>query len=265
MAHTIQRYGWHPSNPDHRDLQADTAGLVVANEVDPRGSKPMPAIFNQLDLGSCTANAVGAALQYDLSIDRRLQGLGNAHRRSRLDLYYGERSLEGNLSNGDTGAMGRDGFKFAQQTGVLLEAIWTYDITTYQGPPPAGKRHKLTKPYVSVPQDDNSIRSVLSNQQTIAFGFTVYDSFEDPGVMDSGIVPMPLRNESTLGGHEILAVGYLAAYPNHVLCRNSWGTDIYQGLPGADVHGGGYLLFPLAYLTNPNLSGDLRTIVRAVV
>ena len=76
---------------------------------------------------------------------------------------------------------------------------------------------------------------------------------------------MPGRNESTLGGHEVLANGYLANYPDHVLCRNSWGTDVYQALQGADTYGGGYFLFPWQYLTDPSLAGDLRTIVRPVV
>src|SRR3954469_18118611 len=103
-----------------------------------------------------------------------------ARRRSRLDIYFGERSLEGELGQGDTGAYGRDGFKFAQQTGVLLESVWPYDITTYEGPPPADrKRHKLTKPYAAVQQNADHVKAVLSNQQLIAFVFTVYESFED--------------------------------------------------------------------------------------
>jgi C1A family cysteine protease len=56
-----------------------------------------------------------------------------------------------------------------------------------------------------------------------------------------------------LGGHEVLVVGYLAAYPNHALVRNSWGTG--WGI-------GGYFLMPWTFLLDSGFTGDLRTIVR---
>lgn len=255
---TYRPLGWKPSLPDHRDYKYEppSAGILLP-EVDPRGAKEMPVVYDQGQLGSCTGNAVAACLQYHLGLR-----LGHrAKRPSRLDIYYGERSLEGTLGQGDTGAMGRDGFKFAQKTGYLLESDWPYDISTFEGPPPMGTRHKLTQSYAAVAQDKTAIQTALSNNQTVAFGFSVYDSFEYQTTFDSGIVPMPSKSESQLGGHEVLAVGYLASHPNHVLVRNSWSADLYLGLPGADVHGGGYFLFPWQYLTNPDLSGDLRTIV----
>lgn len=249
----MRKYGFRPSPRDPRDKIADPAGLTILPEVDLRLG-PMPLIFDQGQLGSCTANAVAACLQYDMSLDRHLAGQGSAHRRSRLDIYYGERSLEGELGQGDTGAYGRDGFKFAQQTGVLLEEAWEYDIATYEGPPPVGyKRHKLMKPYAAVQKDKQHIQAVLSNKQMIAFGFTVFESFESAAVATSGIVPLPDGGEQRIGGHEVCAVGYLAEHPDHVLCRNSWG-------PGWGLRG--YFLFPWSYLLS-NLTSDLRTIVRA--
>ncbi len=210
----------------------------------------MPLVFDQLALGSCTANADCAALQYDLSLDLAPK---KARRRSRLDLYYGERSLEGSLGEGDTGAIGRDGFKYAQQTGVLLEQAWPYDITTYHGPPPAGRRHKLTKPYAAVTKTEEHIKAVLSNQQTVAIGFTVYDAFESAHVAEFGVVNMPGPSEYPLGGHEVLLVGYLADWPNHALARNSWGSDWALG---------GYFLWSWEYILS-SYTSDLRTIVRA--
>lgn len=255
---TYRPYGWRPSLPDHRDYQFEPpAAGVILPEVDPRGSKFMPLVYDQGQLGSCTGNAVAACLQYHLGVINSRK----ARRPSRLDIYYGERSLEGTLSQGDTGAYGRDGFKFATQTGYLLERIWPYDISTFEGPPPTGTRHKLTQPYAAVAQDKATIQAALSNNQTVAFGFSVYDSFEYQTTFDSGIVPMPAKSESQLGGHEVLAVGYLASHPDHALVRNSWGTDLYQGVPGADVYGGGYFLMPWAYITSSGLASDLRTIV----
>ena len=213
----------------------------------------MPAVFDQLKLGSCTANAVCAVDQFDISLDRQLAGQGNAHRRSRLDCYYGERSLEGELGQGDTGAYGRDAFKFAQQSGLLLEQVWPYDITTYNGPPPAGRRHKLTKPYAVVQQDVAHMKAVLSNKQMIAFGFEVYSYFETSQMDAQAILDMPRTGESRLGGHEPALVGYLAGYPNYAIARNSW---------SASWGDAGYFLISWAYLCS-DLVSDLRTIVRA--
>lgn len=248
---TPRRYGWRRSPEDQRDKIADPSGLTILPEVDLRKG-PMPLVFDQGQLGSCTANAVAACLQYDLSLDRRAIGQGNARRRSRLDIYYGERSLEGELGQGDTGAYGRDGFKFAQQTGVLLEERWAYDISTYEGPPPTGyKRYKLGKPYAAVQQDVDHIKAVLSNQQLVAFGFEVYSNFESTKTETTGVVDMPQGGR--LGGHEMVLVGYLQAHPGYFLARNSWGSSF--GL-------GGYCLFPEQYLTDSSLASDLRTIVR---
>jgi C1A family cysteine protease len=246
-----RKYGYRKSPPDHRDRIADPSGLTILPEVDLRQG-PMPLVFDQGQLGSCTANAVAACLQYDLSLDRHLLGQGSARRRSRLDIYYGERSLEGELGQGDTGAYGRDGFKFAQQTGVLLETVWPYDISTYEGPPPDDrKRHKLTKPYALVEKDISHMKAVLSNQQLIAFGVEVFESFEADPDLKSGIVPTP--SGASLGGHEMVVCGYLAAHPMYALVRNSWGSS--WGI-------GGYCLFPWDYLVG-TLASDHRTVVRS--
>lgn len=259
---TIARYGWKPSYPDPRDKVVDITGMPLANEVDPRGD--MPAMYNQSQLGSCTSNAVAAAMQYDMHVDGAAFAL---HRPSRLMLYYQERMIEGSLGQGDTGAYGRDGFKALKNYGWVPEREWPYHISRFQIDPPnvlwsEAATRKLTKPYAVVPQDEDSIVAVLSHKQTIAFGFSVFESFESTQALQSGIVPMPGSNESMLGGHEMLMIGYLESQPSYVLCRNSWGTDIYQGLQGADVYGGGYLLMPWEYIEDPNLTSDLRTIVR---
>jgi C1A family cysteine protease len=247
----IKRYGWKPSLPDHRDLLADTTGLTPLPEVDPRDK--MPEVFDQGQLGSCTANAVGAALEYDAMLDG-----APAATPSRLFIYYCERQLEGSLGQGDTGAMGRDGFKAARTFGTAPETDWPYDITKYADDPPQrawsdAAAHKMTKHYKSVPRSINQFKLVLSNQQTIAFGFSVYESFESPEVASTGIVPMPTPDEKQMGGHEVLAVGYLADQPNYVLVRNSWGSS--WGI-------GGYFLMPWQYLLSTDLASDFRTIVR---
>lgn len=251
LTRQIRRYGWRPSLPGSFDGIADTAGLRVETEVDLRTA--LPPVFDQGQLGSCTANATACAFQWDAILDGKFDGP-----LSRLWIYYGERKIEGTLGQGDTGAEGHDAYTVASTLGIPPESAWPYDISTFQGPIPAlatkdETYYKLTKPVHAVPQTETAIKQVLSNKQLVTFGFTVYESFESQAVAETGIVPMPAKGEKILGGHEIAVVGYLAAHPQHALVRNSWG-------PGWGLKG--YALFPWAYLASRSLSSDLRTIVR---
>ena len=246
----IQRYGWKPSLPDLRDHIADASELAVRDEVDPRGE--LPPVFDQGQLGSCTANAVAGAVEYDAKLSGTDPGA-----LSRLWIYYYERKIEGSPADQDTGAYGRDGFKVCKTLGVPLETDWPYDTAKFSQEPPAGladeaRQHRISN-YRSVPRNQDSMRAVLSNNQTIAFGFTVYESFESQEVARTGVVPMPSRGEKTVGGHEVLLVGYLKDQANYGLVRNSWGDG--WGL-------GGYFLMPWAYLMDANLASDFRTIRR---
>ncbi len=246
----VRRYGWKPSLPDLRDHVADASHLAVLDEVDPRGD--MPSVFDQGTLGSCTANAVGAAVEYEL----KLNGSDPGHL-SRLWIYYYERQIEGAPADKDTGAFGRDGFKVCQKLGVPLEVDWPYDITKFSAEPPAelaAECHGRTiSNYRAVPRNLDAMKAILSNRQTIAFGFTVYESFESDEVAANGIVPMPSRDEKQIGGHEVLLVGYLRDEPNYGLVRNSWG----------DTWGiGGYCLMPWSLILDANVALDFRTIWR---
>lgn len=252
---TVRRYGFKPGLPGVLMEPADTGSLSALAEVDPR--KTLPPIFDQGQLGSCTANATAAAFQYDSILDHGVgHGVGLL---SRLFIYYGERKIEGVLGQGDTGAYGHDAFKVAAEVGIPAETDWPYKIETFEGPVPAkaakdaAGHYKLTKPVHAVPQSETEIKKVLSNRQTVAFGFTVYESFESSAVADTGIVPMPKHGESVLGGHETLIVGYLLSHPEYALVRNSWGTG--WGMAG-------YFLMPWSYITSRTYASDLRTIVR---
>jgi C1A family cysteine protease len=187
---------------------------------------------------------------------------------SRLWIYYQERKLEGVLEQGDTGARGYDAFSVARQVGIPAESRWPYDIATFQGPPPDRATrdedfYRLTKRYATPPLTKHGFKQVLSNQQTIAFGFAVYESFETSAVAKTGIVPMPKDGEEILGGHEVLAVGYLKSEPNHVLVRNSWGSR-QTGGRGWGIDGTGYFLMPWRMILDSAICGDWTTILRPV-
>ena len=169
-------YGWKKALPGVRLPHADTAGLTILPEVDPRAE--MPPVFDQGQLGSCTANATAACFQYDSIVDGKDCG-----ELARLWIYYWERSIEGSLGQGDTGAMGHDAFTVAKH-GIPDETLWPYDITTFQDKPSADfpRAYTLKKPVHAPAQSQTAVQQVLSNRQTIAFGFTVYESFESDRV-----------------------------------------------------------------------------------
>lgn len=250
---TLRRYGWRPSLPDHRDVIADTAGLKVAAEVDPR--KQLPPVYNQGQLGSCTANAVAAAIDYD-----RIVNGEKPITPARLPIYFLERLIEGQPATADTGAMGRDGFKAAQKFGYWPESEVPYTddasaLAFSADPRKLPGAIKLERPYKAVRRSVTAFKQVFTNHQTIAFGFSVFESFEGEDVARSGVMPVPGPREEQLGGHEILGVGYLRSEPNYCLCRNSWGED--WGL-------GGYFLMPWSVILDPSMASDFRTVYRPV-
>lgn len=92
----IQRYGWIPDMPDHRDLlySAPVAALrALPPKVDLRTK--CPAVYDQGQLGSCTANAIAAAIQFD----QMKQGIKPVFMPSRLFIYYNERMIEGTVDS----------------------------------------------------------------------------------------------------------------------------------------------------------------------
>lgn len=256
---TTHSFGWKPSLPDHADLPAEVEGLTVLGEVDPRDS--MPPVYDQGQLGSCTANAIAAAFQYDHILNNDYYG---GEMPSRLFLYYMERLREGTITT-DSGAFGRDGFKVLRGTGIAPESFWPYDISKFAEKPgeDAYEQARLRKiaTYVhpglghgiTLIDRVEAFKRLLSNKQTIAFGFTVYSSFEDQSQWEDGVMPMPIHGESILGGHEVLLVGYLKDHPECGLCRNSWGSS---------WNGDGYFLMPWKYLADPTYSSDWRSIYR---
>jgi C1A family cysteine protease len=249
MAYKIQRYGWKPSLPDVRNVPADTTDMPILDEVDPR--EQMQPCYDQGQLGSCTANAYAGAVEYNAILNGHKIGTP-----SRLAIYYGERLREGTAGE-DSGAFGHDAFKDGRKYGVGPEALWPYDIRKFAEEPSSeyltARASYKVGTYRHPPQQLAALKRVLSNNQTIAFGFTVYSSFESEEVAKTGKVPMPSSREEVLGGHETLIVGYLQAEEEYALVRNSWGTE--WGL-------GGYFLLPWMYILNPNLVSDLRTIYR---
>lgn len=244
------RLGWIPDLPDHRDFMY-AAPTPVMHNIPASGdlASECPPVYDQGQLGSCTANAIAAAFQFD----ELKQKAPNVAVPSRLFIYYGERSIEGTV-NTDSGAQIRDGIKVVAKQGVCPETEWPYDIQKFSQKPPqqcftdAKKYTALT--YQRLIQDQNTMKGCIAEGFPFVFGITVYESMMTDDVAKTGIVPMPTTQEKVVGGHAILAVGF-DDKTQRFKFRNSWGTTWGD-------KGYGYL--PYAYLTDHNLASDFWTI-----
>ncbi len=248
MPRTFGHYGWIPDLPDARDrvykLPRRTSALPPSADL----RKGCPAIYDQGDLGSCTANAIGGAIEFD-QIKQKLK----ASTPSRLFIYYNERAIEGTIDT-DSGAQIRDGIKSVASQGACPEPMWPYVEQSYANRPPApcykyAKLHPAVQ-YARVTQSVGQLKACVAAGYPFVFGFTVYESFESDAVAKSGIVPMPATTEMLLGGHAVMAVGYDDA-AQRFLVRNSWGTSWGMG---------GYFTIPYVYLTDGNLADDFWVI-----
>lgn len=239
-------YGWVKDLPDQRDVSFEPTVVELPTSASLRAK--MPGVYDQGQLGSCTANALAAQLDYM----RGLQG-EKFITPSRLFIYYNERAMEGTVSS-DSGAMGRDGIKSLKNQGVCPESEWPYVLSSFTNKP--GTRcYKDALTFESLTYkrvDDGSlgaIKAALNQKLPVSFGFTVYESFESEQVAKTGIVPMPAKSESVLGGHEVLIVGYDDS-KSMVEVRNSWGA-------GWGDHG--YFWMPYQYVTS-KLASDFWVI-----
>ena len=246
----IKRYGWIPDLPDRRDrlFAAPAATLrALPSRADLRPD--CPPVYDQGALGSCTAQAIAAALQFD----QVKQAQRDAFTPSRLFIYYNERAIEGTIEE-DAGAMLRDGIKSVAKQGAPHETIWPYLIPRFRTRPPAaayrdGGRHQALL-YQRVPRLLEQMQGCLADGYPFVFGFSVYESFESGTVATTGAVPMPGPREALLGGHAVLAVGYDEP-SQRFLVRNSWGSGWGRA---------GYCTMPYDYLLDAGLSDDFWTV-----
>ena len=255
------RYGWRPDKPDFRDPRhvPQLREAALPDKVDLRDQ--MPPVYDQGDLGSCTANAVAACYQFDhRQLTGKCQCCGQPVKApdftpSRLFIYWNERAIE-NSTSWDSGAEIRDGIKTLAAQGVCPEDApsipenWPYAVDQFATQPPdacfagALKHEALT--YSRVDQTLEALKGALAGGRPVAFGFTVYDSFESDAVAASGAVPMPSSDESVLGGHAVVLVGY--DEPSRLfLVRNSWGSGWGQA---------GYCSMPYDYILSSDLCSD---------
>jgi C1A family cysteine protease len=251
-------FGWLHEFPDIRDYSPqheNIAPLLKKIKLSPSATKSkLPGsvdlrkwcspIENQLNLGSCTANAGVGMVEY---FERRANG--KHIDASRLFLYKTTRNLLN--SKGDTGAFLRTTMGAMVLFGVPPESYWPY--TDKPGTDPGGfdcepsafcyafgasykpiMYYKLDSPGFTTQQVLDGIKTHLAGGFPSMFGFTVYSSLDQS--KKTGEIPYPCPKEEILGGHAIVAVGYddgvkiknsncKLETTGALLIRNSWGTS----------------------------------------
>lgn len=226
--------GYIPDLGDPRDHPYKIMRVARPPSVDLRPK--MPPVWDQGQLGSCTAFALTGAVAF-------LHGFTG----SQLWLYYKERVME-HTTKQDAGAMIRDGIKVLTKEGLPPEVAWPYDIAKFSKRPTVASNKAAKQEIVGEYRRLNGLGDYLdclASGSPFVVGITVFESFESDAVAANGKVPMPAANENSLGGHAICVVGYQA--DGSFIVRNSW---------SADWGDKGYFYLPQAYLASADLATD---------
>jgi C1A family cysteine protease len=265
--------GWLPDLPDNRDFSPaegkrdvpevtekvpELLGKLGAAEPteDVPPSVDLSARFSPIEdqgsLGSCTANAGVALLEY-----YELQAFGKHLDASRLFLYKTTRNLMG--ATGDTGAFLRTTMHALAVFGVPPAEYMPYDIDRFDEEPTAfaysyAQAYKALQFYRLDPGGTDrgtllqQIKTNLASKLPVMFGFSVFSSYQDGA--EAGEIPFPSAKDRQVGGHAVVAAGYDdarkitapggASTSGAILIRNSWGTTWGRN---------GYGWLPYAYVT----------------
>lgn len=206
----------------------------------------MPEVYDQGNIGSCTAQAVSAALEY---VDRRQPGLSSLGIQpkppyvvpSRLGLYYTGRALVG-MQNLDWGLAIPNCIDAVCKYGIIHEEDWPYDTNKFAVEPPEvayvnANNERLTMYPQRITQDIRMVKTVLSFGYPVVFGLSIENLFIQyvtDTIDGRHVIKMPRAPYTTVGEHAQLIVGWddrLAAFRVRNSWTRNWGDGGYCWIP----------------------------------
>jgi C1A family cysteine protease len=232
-------YNWRRDLPNKQDKYnlMDDHTECAPTRVDLR--KSLSAVYSQRALGTSTIQALRLLMEHRYQIGQL----------SAMFLYYVARDEEGTVLC-DSGVGFRTAINAANKYGVCSQLHCPYDPRSYRERP-SEEAYQLTIPVKlcaeRVPHELCALKYHLSRGVPVAFGMTVYSSFESCAVQRTGQIPMPETDaEDHLGGHAMVLVGY-DDHDDHFIVRNSWGVNWGDS---------GYGYVPYAFVADPELCCD---------
>lgn len=241
-----------PASYDMRSIM-DGSNFIYSST-----SKPLSAtlfgVYNQGQIGDCTANAGAGAMQF-CQIRDVIAKLPTGAKvstsnvipfvPSRLFIYWNERLNSGGVSatKVDNGASMSDIIYALVNNGVCPETDWpetnyfstkplTIAFTDALKDVDMDVTAKISSPVTESSIISNvvatqitgagttlltNIKAALYSNHPVLFGISVYSSFESTNADSTGVIPLPPTNDELLGGHALMFVGYNdnATYPSY--------------------------------------------------
>jgi len=216
----------------------------------------MQAIRNQGNLGSCVG--FGSISAREFLVQKELSpGYG----------YRGAKMIDGypNLE----GSWQEFSFEFMYRYGAVTEKEYSYQkclnnecIKPYLN---KAKEFKING-YVDLMVSPENLALVLKaalsghlvpeiGSRPVSISLELYESFCDWSAYTTGLIPVPIEGEKTVGGHAMCVAGYTTLYGvKYFIVSNSWGKDFAKDSP---LELPGYALIPEAYIAKGGLTHEL--------
>lgn len=194
-------------------------------------TQKMSPARDQGEEGVCVGFAVASGMkEYQETID-----YGKFVELSPRFVYSEARKID--RMRGAEGTTIRAGMQVLKKLGVCQEKLWPYSPHQKDKPRDGAKANAKkfrVRTYARI-LHLNELRQSLSSKGPVVLGIEVFDGMFET---KTGIVPMPKKNETSLGGHAVCAVGY-DDDKKLIKFKNSWSAKWGQ-------KGCGYL--PYAYI-----------------
>lgn len=256
-----RHFGWLPDKPDPRDLRYRTdmgevpfwaekvppclAARLLPETADLFSYGTLPPIYDQGAAGSCTGQALGAAVHFMLAKDGETPDERGV---SRLFLYYHGRFGVPE----DTGASIRDVVKGLAKHGACQEELHPHNLRLLFEMP-SEKAYDDAAPRSGVRYARlsglNDMLGCLASGHPFIFGMALFEEFFALNHRNA-VVPMPKAGAKPAGYHAVMAGAYNRK-TGLVECRNSWGAGWGKA---------GHFFLPFSYLERRDLCADAWTL-----